>query len=110
MLRSRSASRFVLGRSQSESRRALQHRALPPQLHFQARSSSSLQSDLALRFSTTTPCTLSELRGISSHGLPLFVGISHKGSPLTIEKRRTPRFPFIASAELIEQKTEVRIA
>ena len=29
---------------------------------------------------------------------------------MTIEKRRTPRYPFIASAELIEQKTEVRIA
>ena len=26
------------------------------------------------------------------------------------EQRRTPRFTFIASAELIEQKTEVRIA
>lgn len=29
---------------------------------------------------------------------------------MTIEKRRTPRYPFIASAELIEQKTDVRIA
>lgn len=27
-----------------------------------------------------------------------------------MEKRRTPRYPFIASAELIEQKTDVRIA
>ena len=26
------------------------------------------------------------------------------------EQRRTPRYPFIASAELIEQKTDVRIA
>jgi hypothetical protein len=35
-----------------------------------------------------------------------FVG----GSALQREKRRTPRYSFIATAELVEEKTDVRIA
>jgi PilZ domain len=42
---------------------------------------------------------------------PLFRGnIISEASLLRKEKRRTPRYTFIASAELIEEKTDVRIA
>ena len=37
-------------------------------------------------------------------------GISSEGNIVHEEKRRCPRYPFIASAELIEEKADVRIA
>lgn len=37
-------------------------------------------------------------------------GHSSGGNPLGAERRRTPRYTFIASAELIEETSDVRIA
>jgi len=37
-------------------------------------------------------------------------GIAPEANIVYSEKRRCPRFPFIASAELIEEKADVRIA
>jgi len=37
-------------------------------------------------------------------------GISPEAKTVIREQRRTPRYPFVASAELIEEKSDVRIA